>query len=61
MERSFFAFGVVVFFFVVGGPRREDVMLAKVRWVPGPGEKFEEGARCCPGRERVGRVILKSV
>lgn len=59
MERSLFPLGVVVFFFVVGGPRREDVMLAEVRWVPGPGENFEEGARGWPGRERVGRVILK--
>jgi hypothetical protein len=50
--RSGFAFGVVVFFCVVGGPSREDVMVVDVRWVPGPGAYFEEGARDWPGRAR---------
>lgn len=61
IERSLFARACVVFFFVVGGPRREEVIVCDVRWVPGPGENFEKGARGWPGRERVGRDILSMV
>lgn len=57
MLRSLFAFGFVVFFFVIGGPRREEVIWEAVRWVPGPGEYFDEESRAWPGRVRVGRDI----
>jgi hypothetical protein len=61
IERSLFALGVVVFFFVVGGPSRDEMIWEDVRCVPGPGAYFVEGARDWPGRARVGRDIVSVI
>lgn len=50
-----------MFFFVDGGPRREDIVCDVVRWVPGPGEYFEEGASGWPGRAMEGRDMVDVV
>lgn len=54
----------VVPFGCVGGsaveirPAIEAQILESWRWVPGPGVCLEAGARTCPGRAKVGDVIL---
>jgi len=51
-------FGVVAFFFVVGEPRIEAVIVEESRWVPGPGAYLVEVVSGWPGRAKVGMDIV---
>jgi hypothetical protein len=52
--------GVIVFFLVVAGPRRDDVIVEEfVRCVPGPGECFEVVERVWPGIAKLEGAIFE--